>query len=91
MVSFGQSVCVRANWFYSGKVVVFEQKRCIHVSWSNSGTSGCNCAKLLSFGRNGCIRETVVVFWTKAVIFLQSGCIRAKWLFSGKSGLNRTE
>ena len=43
VVVIEQSSCIRAEWFYSGKVVVFGQK------WLRSGKSGCN-------RQNGCIR-----------------------------------
>ena len=43
MVVFGQSVCVRARWFYLGNIVLFEYK------WLYSG-------KGVVFGKGGSIR-----------------------------------
>ena len=37
MVAFGQSGCIRAIFFYSGKVVVFGQIGCIRAKWLFSG------------------------------------------------------
>ena len=69
MVVFGQGGCIRAKWFYSGKVVVFGQNLfligqscCIRSKWLYSGKCGCLRAKFLYSGKSGFIRAKVVVF-----------------------------
>ena len=58
-------------WLYSGKVVVFGQKRLY------SGKSGCIWAKVVIFVQSSCNRADFVVCG-------QSGCILAKVVVFGK-------
>ena len=58
--------------FYSGKNVEFGIRGCIRLKWLYSG-------------KNGCIREKVVVFRQKGLYSGKGSCIRTKWLYSGKS------
>ena len=50
MISFGQSGCLRGNWWYSGQ------------SGGIIAKIGCNLAKVVVFGQGGCIGAKVIVF-----------------------------
>ena len=65
MVVIGQSGCIRT------KVVAFGQK------WLYSDKSGFIQAKVVVFGKSGCIRAKKVVCW-------QSGFIRVKVVLFGR-------
>ena len=79
-VVFRQIGCIRANWLYSGKLVVFGQCGRIRAKvvvfgqkWFLSGKSGCIRDK------SGCIREN----WLYSV---KTCCIRAKVIVFGQGG-----
>ena len=54
----GKDGCIRANWLYSGKVVVFGQSGCIRVKWLYSSKSGSIRAKVIVY-------RNVIVFKQK--------------------------
>ena len=54
----GKDGCNRANWLYSGKVVVFGQSGCIRVKWLYSSKSGSIRAKVVVY-------RNVIVFKQK--------------------------
>ena len=60
----GKDGCIRATWFYSGKVVVFGQIGCDRA-FLLYPDSGFIRGKVLVFGQSGCIRAKVVVFGQK--------------------------
>ena len=92
VVLFGQKLlysdkkcCIRAQWLYSGNVVVIGQSGCFRakmvvcgLKWLYSGKSGCfwdkwlYSGKVVALGQGGCIRAKVVVFG-------QCGCIQVRW------------
>ena len=66
-------------------MVAFSQK------WLYSGISYCIRAKVVVFGKSGCIRTKwlysgkVLIFGKKVVVLGQSGCIRAKMVVIGQN------
>ena len=77
MVAFGQTGCSRANWLYSGKVVLFVQK------WLYSLKRACIRAKVNVVGQSGFI-EAKVVLIGRVVVIKQSCCSRAVVVLFGK-------
>ena len=68
MVVFGQSVYLRANWFYTGKWFYSDKSGCIRVKkvvigqkWLCSSKGCCIRAKEFVFPQSGCYRAKVVV------------------------------
>ena len=59
----GKDGCIRANWLYSGIMVVYVQGGCI---WAKLFVFGKKC---LYLGKSGCYRVKVVVFGIKKVVF----------------------
>ena len=84
LLSSGKSDCVPANWFYSGKVVVFEQKLFYSDKRGCTPERGCIWAKWLHSGK-------LVVFGQKRLYLGKTGFFRTKWMCSGKSGCIRAK
>ena len=79
---FGKRGCIRANWLYSGKVVVFGHLGCLRAKVIVFEQSGFIRAKVDVFEQKCCNRAKVLVFgnWLyfgKVVVFGKRGCVRA--------------
>ena len=77
----GKSCCIRANWLYSGNVVVFGHGGCIWAKvivlgqiWLYLGKYGCIRAKVVVFGKKW-LYSGKCLYSAKVVIFGQSGCL----------------
>ena len=85
MVVFGLGGCI------SSKVVVFVQSGFIRKKWLYSGKVVVFGQKLLYLGKNGCIRDRVVVFGKKWLYSVKVVVFGQKLFNSGKSGCNRVK
>ena len=96
MVVFGQGLCIRASWLYSGKNCCIRAKLDLFGKIGSNRENWLYLDKVVLFGQNDCVRvkwlysdksgcnREKYFYLGKNGLFGQSGSNRGKWLYSGK-------